>query len=102
MSQPPSAEPRSGDAFVAPSRPSVGKAKIDRREIFVRRREGGMGLNDVPANIGVEDVGQRIIPPISSPNIHVARFSLSIGGVHFHVIHLYFIRHTRHAASLQT
>ena len=45
-----------------------------------------MGLNDVPANIGVEDVGQRIILPISSPNIHVTRFSLSIGGV-FHIIH---------------
>ena len=37
-----STKPRSGDAFVAPSRPSRG-----------------MGLNVIPANVGVEDVGQR-------------------------------------------
>ena len=52
-------KPRSGDAFVAPSRPSGGETKIDRREIFVCRCEGGMGLNVMPANVGVEDVGQR-------------------------------------------
>ena len=54
-----STKPRSGDALVAPSRPSGGETKIDRREIFVRRCEGGMGLNVIPANVGVEDVGQR-------------------------------------------
>ena len=54
-----SAKPRSGDAFVAPSRTSRGETKIDRREIFVRRCEGGMGLNVIPANVGVEDVVQR-------------------------------------------
>ena len=79
----PSAEPRSGGAFVAPSRPSVGEAKIDRREIFVRRREGGMGLNDVPINIGVEDVGQRNHPLIYPLNISAIRLSLSIYGIHF-------------------
>ena len=50
------AKPRSGDAFIAPPRGDGWQGNPLRAYIVCRRR--GVGSNDVPANIGVEDVGQ--------------------------------------------